>query len=123
MMARNQNEELTVKGIRVDSINEYYVALGLEKMNLEFAYQVYMGGQGIRGSQIIDFLVYTDPKKTPLQVVGAYWHGGVRAADEALKEADINARMRGTWADVIMIYENECSTEEDAFNTLQEKLA
>jgi hypothetical protein len=122
MMARNSNEELTVNGIKVDSINEMFIALGLDKMKLEYAYQYYLGGAGIRGSQIIDFLVYTDPKPTPLQIQGEYWHGGTRAADEALKEADINARMRGTWANVIMIYESECSTEEDAFNTLQEKL-
>jgi len=102
---------------------ELYVARGLDKMNLEYAYQYYLGGASLRGSQIIDFLVYTDPKPVPLQIQGLYWHTGARAADEALKEADINARMRGTWADVIMIYENECSTEEDAFNTLQEKLA
>jgi hypothetical protein len=122
-MARQSDESLIVHGIKVDSIQEYYIARGLDKMNLEYAYQYYLGGAGIRGSQIIDFLVYTDPKPTPLQVQGEYWHGGVRAADEALKEADINARMRGTWANVIMIYENECSTEEQAFKTLQEKLA
>jgi hypothetical protein len=121
-MARNQDEELSVHGTTVDSKNEYFIALGLDKMNLEYAYQKYLGGAGIRGTQIVDFLVYTDPKPTPIQVQGEYWHGGARAADEALKEADINARMRGTWANVIMIYENECSTEEDAFNTLQEKL-
>ena len=121
-MARNSNEELVVHGIKVDSLPELYIALGLDKMNLEYAYQKFMGNAGVRGTQIIDFLVYTDPKPTPLQIQGEYWHGGARAADEALKEADINARMRGTWANVIMIYENECSTEEDAFNTLQEKL-
>ena len=122
-MARNSNEELIVHGIKVDSVNEYNVALGLDKMNLEYAYQYFLGGAGIRGSQIIDFLVYTDPKPTPLQIQGEYWHGGARGADEALKEADINARMRGTWAEVIMIYEHECETEEEAFKVLQEKLA
>ena len=122
-MARQSDESLTIHGIKIDSLPELYVARGLDKMNLEFAYQYFLGGAGLRGSQIIDFLVYTDPKPVPLQIQGIYWHTGARAADEALKEADINARMRGTWADVIMIYENECSTEEDAFNTLQEKLA
>jgi hypothetical protein len=121
-MAQNSNEDLIVHGIKVDSINEMYIALGLDKMHLEYAYQKYLGGAGIRGSQIIDFLVYTDPKPTPLFVHGEYWHSGVRSADEALKEADVNVRMRGTWADAIIIWEHECETEEQAFNTLQEKL-
>lgn len=121
-MARNSDKELLVHGIKVDSINEYYVALALDAMKLDYAYQYYLGGVGIRGSQIIDFLVYTNPKPTPLFVHGAYWHTATYSQETALKEADLNARMRGTWADAVIIYEHECETEEDAARIVRQKL-
>lgn len=121
-MARNSDKELLVHGIKVDSINEYYVALALDAMKLDYAYQYFLGGVGIRGSQIIDFLVYTNPKPTPLFVHGAYWHTATYSQETALKEADLNARMRGTWADAVIIYEHECETEEDAARTVRQKL-
>ena len=121
-MARNSDKELLVHGIKVDSINEKFVALALDAMKLDYAYQYYLGGVGIRGSQIIDFLVYTNPKPTPLFVHGAYWHTATYSQETALKEADLNARMRGTWADAVIIYEHECETEEDAARTVRQKL-
>ena len=122
-MARNQNEELTVRGIVVDSINEKNVALALDKLGFDYAYQYfYRGGSGVRGGQIIDFLVYTVPKFSPLFVHGEYWHTAKYAQETALKEADLNARMRGTWAEAVIIYEYECETEEDAMKAVREKL-
>ena len=121
-MARNKSDELVVHGTRVDSINEYNVAQALDKLNMDYEYQYIFGMAGIRGSQIIDFLVYTLPKPTPLFVHGEYWHSGKFAADEALKLADIDMRMRGTWAQSVVIWEHECEDEDQAFNSLREKL-
>ena len=121
-MARNQSDELTVHGIKVDSINEKNVAIALDRMKLEYAYQYYYGGTGVRGSQIIDFLVYTDPKPTPLFVHGEYWHTATFSRNEALKMSDISSRMRGHWALPVIIWENECETEDQAYNTLMSKL-
>jgi hypothetical protein len=121
-MARNSNEKLILNGIKVDSENEFFVGKALTTMKLEYAYQYFLGGAGIRGSQIIDFLVYTAPKPTPLFVHGAYWHGGTYAQETALKEADLNARMRGTWADSVIIWEHECETEDTAANAVRQKL-
>lgn len=121
-MARQSNEELTVHGIKVDSINEKYVAQALDKLNLDYAYQYYFGGVGIRGTQIIDFLVYTVPKPTPLFVHGEYWHTGRYAAEENLKMASLQSQMRGSWFDAIIIWEHECETVEQAMKTLGQKL-
>jgi hypothetical protein len=55
-------------------------------------------------------------------VHGEYWHTGKYAAESELKEAMINARMRGTWRDVIVIWENECQSIDDAMVALQKKL-
>lgn len=121
-MARNSNKELVVKGVKVDSINEYNCALALDSLKLEYAYQYFIGGAGLRGSQIIDFLVYSNPKPTPLFVHGEYWHGTTNLQETALKEADLNARMRGTWADAVIIWEHECETKESAAKAVKEKL-
>lgn len=122
-MARNSKDELTLNGIKVDSINEYNVGMALEKLNLDYAYQYYSGGAGIRGTQIIDFLVYTDPKPTPLYVHGDYWHGGQYAQKTELKESLINSKMRGVWNMAVVIWEHECETEEQAYNAVRTKLA
>ncbi len=121
-MATQNNDELTVHGIKVDSINEKNVAVALDKLGYEYAYQKYLGAGGIRGTSIIDFLVYTVPKPTPLFVHGAYWHGGQFAFTSRLQEQFINAKMRGTWAMAVIIWEYECETEEMAFQALQSKL-
>lgn len=121
-MARNSSDELIVHGIKVDSINEYNVALALDAMKLEYAYQYYFGEIGLRGLQIIDFLVYTDPKPTPLFVHGEYWHTATYSQETALKEMNLSARMRGTWAEPVIIWEHECETEEDALNAVRQRL-
>ena len=121
-MARLRTEELIVHGIQVDSREEYNVAKALDEMGLEYAYQKYLGASEEWGTFIIDFLVYTLPKPTPLFVHGEYWHSGKFAADEALKLADIDMRMRGTWAQSVVIWEHECEDEDQAFNSLREKL-
>jgi hypothetical protein len=121
-LARLNQDELTVHGIKVDSVEEYNVAQALDKMKLEYAYQKYLGASEERGTFIIDFLVYTVPKPTPLLVHGEYWHTGKYAAETALKEAMINARMRGTWRDIVIIWENECQSVDDAYYALQKKL-
>jgi hypothetical protein len=55
-------------------------------------------------------------------VHGEYWHTGKYAAETALKEAMINARMRGVWRDIVVIWENECQSVDDAMVALQKKL-
>lgn len=123
-MARKLDEELTLNGIRVDSINEWNVGKALDKLNIEYAYQYFFGGgSNIRGGQIIDFLVYTVPKPTPLSVAGDYWHGGQYAQETELKESLINSKMRGTWNMAVVIWEHECETEEQAYNAVRTKLA
>lgn len=121
-MAKNSSDALIVHGIVVDSLNEWNVAMALDRLKIEYAYQKYLGGVGIRGSHVIDFLCYTTPKPTPVFVHGEYWHSGRYAVESAFAEADINARMRGTWAKVVILWENECETEEQAFEVLQLKL-
>lgn len=108
-----------VKGIVVDSINEANVAMALDLLELDYEYQYDFGVRGVAGSQIIDFLVETLPRPTPLFVHGEYWHTGAYAIDEAIKMEQIKSVMRGTWADPEIIWGSECETVDDAFVNLQ----
>jgi hypothetical protein len=116
------SEDLYVQEKPVDSINEYYVAMALDELGFEYQYQKYVGIPGVRGLIIIDFLVYTIPKPTPLFVHGTYWHTGKKKAESEFQIAALNQRMRGTWAEAVIIWENECESVEDAKNALRDKL-
>lgn len=108
-----------VKGIVVDSINEANVAMALDRMELDYEYQYNFGIRGVAGSQIIDFLVETMPRPTPLFVHGEYWHTGNYAINEAVKMEQIKSVTRGTWADPKIIWGDESTTVDDAFVHLQ----
>lgn len=112
--------KVTVHGKPVDSINEYYVALALDKLKLDYNYQYFIGAINVRGSQSVDFLVKTAPKPTPLFVHGRYWHSQYNTEEDVFKLAEVNRIMRGTWAESIIIWEEECETENDAFKIVNE---
>jgi hypothetical protein len=108
-----------VKGIEVDSLQEANVAMALDRLELDYAYQYDFGIRGVAGSQIIDFLVYTLPRPTPLFVHGEYWHTGSFAIEETIKMEQIKSIMRGTWADPKVIWGDQCETVDDAYVNLQ----
>lgn len=121
-MAQNRNEEYKVHGQVASSINEYNVAMALEHYDLDYEYQYFFGLARIKGFQILDFLVKTDPKPTPLNVQGTYWHTGRYAREEQIKVLALNSRMRKYWAEMVHIWDNECETIEDAIEAVGKKL-
>ena len=121
-MAQNKNEEYFIHGQTAASVNEYNVAMALEHFDLDYEYQYFFGLARIKGFQIIDFLVKTDPKPTPLNVQGTYWHTGRYAREEQIKVLALNSRMRRIWAEMVHIWENECETIEDAMEAVGKKL-
>jgi len=111
-----------VKGIEVDSIEEANVAMALDRMELDYEYQYDFGIRGVAGSQIIDFLVETLPRPTPLFVHGEYWHTGSYAINEAVKMEQIKSVTRGAWAEPKIIWGDQCGTADEAFTNLQSLL-
>lgn len=69
---------LTLQGIPVDSKEEYYLGTALQITGWRYRYQVPLGPQGRRGSQRLDFLVYTPIRWTAIPLNGVYWHTGRR---------------------------------------------
>ena len=112
----------TIQGQYVSSVNEAYVAEALDVLGFTYQYQYQVGLTGVRGSQSIDFLVYTVPKPTPLFVHGRYWHTGKMALEDELKMAELTSKMRGHWAEPVIIWEEECESVEDAMNAVRKAL-
>jgi len=114
-----QDGKFLVKGIVVDSVNEANVAVALDRLNFDYEYQYDFGIKGVAGSQIIDFLVETLPRPTPLFVHGGYWHTGTFAIDETIKMEQLKSVTKGAWADPKVIWEDQCETPDDAYASLQ----
>ena len=121
-MAKNKNEVYTIHGQTAASVNEYNVAMALDRFGLDYEYQYFFGLARIKGFQIIDFLVKTDPKPTPLNVQGTYWHTGRYAREEQIKVLALNSRMRKHWAEMVHIWENECEDIDSAIEAVGQKL-
>jgi hypothetical protein len=112
----------SVEGKKASS-NEYYVAMALEKLQLEYTFQVsYYGGRRLRGGLVLDFLVYTVPIPTPLWVHGNYWHGGKRAVIDKLQAATIFMQMRGDVSQPVIIWGDESNSIEEALQAVRREL-
>lgn len=115
-------DQILIQGMQADSINEIHVATALSKLGFEYEFQKVWGISGVLGSQVIDFLVYTVPKPTPLFVHGRYWHTGARATEDALKMAELESRTHRFWATPVIIWEEDCETVEDAMTAVRKEL-
>jgi hypothetical protein len=115
-------EKIRIQGHSVGSQNEVNVAMALDQLNYTYEYQYLIGLTGVRGSKVIDFLVYTIPKPTPLFVHGEYWHKGKKAVEDELKLTEIATQSRNHWAEPKIIWGEDCETVEDAYKTLQKLL-
>lgn len=116
------SDQILIQGIAAGSTNEVNVAYALSKLELQFDYQYVYGIYGVRGSQIIDFLVYTVPKPTPLFVHGRYWHTGKRATEDKLKMAELESQTHRFWDTPVIIWEEDCETVDDAIEAVRKEL-
>ena len=108
-----------VQGIIPDSKNEWFVSLALDKLEIDYMFQVSIGGgRGTRGGQVIDFLVFI-PKATPVFVQGAYWHSGKTENEDILKQAFAEAYYN---VKPILLAENETDTKEKALQVVRERI-
>jgi len=115
-------EKVYIRGILAGSKEEVNVAVALDQLKLDYHYQRVVGLRGVRGTQIIDFLVFTVPKPTPLFVHGEYWHTGKKAVEDKLKIAELTVMMHNAWAEPVIIWEEDCQTVDDAKATLRKLL-
>jgi hypothetical protein len=76
MVVAEPTEEVgLVQGMTPDSKEEWWVALALDRLGVEYLFQVpVLGGRRLRGGIVVDFLLMLPPSQVPLNVKGAYWH-------------------------------------------------
>lgn len=112
-----------IHGQTPGSTIEWYVSQALDRLHLNYEYQMPIGGGRLfRGGKVLDFLVYTVPYPTPLTVLGDYWHGGTKD-DVSLELAIIKRLLGHNVRDAQPIWEHEARTADMAYSTLKRKIA
>ena len=114
-----------VQGIMPDSKEEYWVALALYKLHIDFIFQYqFMGGRKYKGGQVIDFWVLTQPLPTPIFVQGWYFHYSTaeKAAQSKLNLMYLESALRGKAMKPVEILDIEIPTPDDAFMVVKRKL-
>ena len=114
-----------VQGIMPDSKEEYWVALALYKLHIDFVFQYQLfGGRKYKGGQVIDFWVKTKPLPTPVFVQGWYFHYGTaeRAAQSLRNLYFTESRLNGKAQKPVEIFDLEIPTPDDAYYVCKRKL-
>ena len=102
---------------------EYFVALALEKLDIEYKFQInLLGGRKIKGGFIVDFLALTVPKPTPIWVHGEYWHRGKAREKDLLHLVLLDAMFRGKFNPAIILWGEDLQTEEQAYVAVKKEL-
>ena len=119
-----ENDIREVNGIMPGSKEEYWVALALRRLDLQFVFQMPIsGGRSVRGGQVIDFFVYTVPIPTPVFVQGKYWHGGAKSASSQFKVQQAQRYFGGQAQPPVEIWDEEIPDRETTYQVVKRKLA
>ena len=114
-----------VQGIMPDSKEEYWVALALYKLKIDFIFQYQLfGGRKYKGGQVVDFWVLTQPLPTPILVQGWYFHYATaeKAAQSRLNIMYLESRLNGKAMKPVEILDIEIPTPDDAYMVVKRKL-
>lgn len=110
---------VNLQGKQCGSKNEYNFGKALEKLGISYEFQVsFGGGRGVRGGQVIDFLVNIPPKPIPVYIQGAYWHKASTAVEDLLKQASVQKY----YAMPILVSEDDSKTLEAATRFIRENV-
>jgi len=114
---------MLVLGQPVDSKEEYFVSISLIKYGWVFDYQVpFFGGKNKSGGFVMDFIVHTVPKFTPLQVNGEYWHSGAQADRDKLNDALLHSRLRGQYMETVTLWGSQLTDQDETDKAILEKV-
>lgn len=108
-----------VHGTMPDSYNEYFVALALDRLNMDYSFQVPLGTPGLRGSQTIDFVVWKATGGVPVFVQGAHWHDITSETEDLMKQAAAKNYYK---TEPILLMEEETNTLAKAIEAVKTKI-
>lgn len=117
-------EKKPVQGIMPDSKEEYWCALALYRLKLDFVFQKHvMGGRSGRGGQVVDFWVYTAPHATPVYIQGDYWHyANGRGYDSKLKIAKLKSYYGTSIMEPVEIMTSTTPTPDAMYQVVRREL-
>jgi hypothetical protein len=102
------------------SLNEYNVALALNRLEIGYIFQyALLGGRTLIGGYVIDFLAFTTPLSTPIWVNEKYWHSGMRAERDFWQQVITDYVTAGEMAQAVIMTGFETETEEAALAALR----
>ncbi len=119
-----QAEEVgLVQGKKVDSVQEWWVARALWKMKLSFQYQYSVFGGSTRGGYFIDFVVYTAPLWTMIEIYSNHWHTQELGADDRRRQVEIEAAMSDVARiPMTILWADQLTDEEHAYEAVRREL-
>lgn len=112
-----------IQGKMPQSLPEYYVALALMRLKIDFEFQKGIGGgRSIRGGQVLDFLVDTKPFPTPVFVQGGYWHDRGSELEDDMKQKTMSRYFKGQVMPNVLINAEDITTPADAYRIIKEEI-
>jgi len=112
-----------LQGKPIGSSHEWRFALALMYYDLDFVYQMDIaGGRTRRGGMVLDFMVFTKPLYTPVNIVGAYWHTGQTKLEDDLRKNTIMNEMRGMIKEPVDVYDYEIPTLDAAKQIVRQEM-
>lgn len=117
-------EKKPVQGIMPDSKEEWWCALALYKLHIDFVFQKnVMGGRTGRGGQVVDFWAFTVPKPTPIYIQGDFWHYAAgRSYQSQLNIAKLKSYYGASIAEPVEILTSTTPTPEAMYQVVRREL-
>ncbi len=117
-------EKKPVKGVMPDSKEEFWCALALYRLKLDFEFQKHvMGGRSGRGGQVVDFWVHTAPLPTPIYIQGDYWHYAAgRSYQSQLNIAKLKSYYGSKIAEPVEILTSTTPTPDAMYRVVKKEL-
>jgi hypothetical protein len=112
-----------IQGQVPDSIQEWWVAKGLNRIGISYDYQYPVNGGSQRGGYKVDFVVHTVPLATMIEPIGNHWHTGELGADDRKRQADVETAMRDLCrTPIVNLWIPDLLDEETVYQKLRNEL-
>lgn len=112
-----------LQGKPIGSVQEWRMALALDYYKLDYSYQVDVaGGRTRRGGMVLDFMVYTKPLYTPVNIVGVYWHSGTNRLDDELRKYTLMKEYNGMVREPLNVKDYEITDLESAYQIVKQEM-
>jgi hypothetical protein len=112
-----------IQGNMPDSVEEWRFSLALNYYQISYIYQYEIfGGRVLRGGQLIDFWVFTDPMPTPVYIQGEEWHLGTRKEESELKIEEVKRVFKGYIQEPLIVWASKLSSLDNAKQIVRQEL-